>query len=55
MKQLRWICLICWSIIAIGETANAIMGVPISISWSELLIRNWALVIACITSLIEKN
>ena len=57
IKVLGWICLVCWLTVAVGETVACITGNPIAVlelSWVDILIRDWVLVVFCVARLIDE-
>ena len=51
-KILGWIVVIIWAVVAIGESIQCGMGMPVpEVSWFDLLIRDWALFIGCVAAL----
>ena len=54
IKVLRWIAVIIWAVVVIGESIQSGMGMPVpEVSWFDLLIRDWALFIGCIAALFQ--
>ena len=53
-KILGWMAVIIWAVVAIGESIQCGMGMPVpEVSWFDLLIRDWALFIGCVAALFE--
>lgn len=56
-KILGWICLACWLAAAVGESIMCGMGKPLAaleLSWVDILLRDWCLVVFCITKLFDE-
>ena len=56
-KILGWICLACWLVTIVGESIMCGMGEPIAaleMSWADILIRDWCIVIFCVIKLIDE-
>ena len=56
-KILGWICLACWLAAAVSESVMCGMGKPIAaleVNWADILLRDWVLVVFCITKLFDE-
>lgn len=56
-KVFGWICLVCWFIAAVGESIMCGMGKPLTVlelRWLDILLRDWCLVVFCITKLFDE-
>lgn len=55
MKFVAWICTIIWVVVAIGESVQCGIGMPVpEMEWWDILLRDWALALVCVGRLFDE-